>query len=434
MWRSQNTNNSIFSIINGQVIYRTVLCIILSASNNAFALTLEQAEQLAVQADPAVERYLATSRSFEETSIADDTLPDPRLRLGAVNVPTDSFDLEQEQMTQLRLGVQQNFPRGDSLSKKRQKSRLLSDAASTMADAEKLRIIREVRENYLNLYYEVTAYEVVRETRKLFNELLKITESSYAAGRVNQQDVMLADLEMSRLDDRAAKILIQQETYQAKLSQWIGDIAWGDIDMAFPVLPTLPGENEIEQLIVHHPLIRAQDARIAASKKNTEIAEQDYKPGWSLLLDYGYRSGNNPDGSERADFATAIVSLDIPLFTADRQDRSVAASQQKTDAERYVKDDELRRLKQDYEKNLRSWKRLGEREELYRHSLLKSAKNNSRAALNAYQSGVSEFNTLMRAQITELDVRLEDLRVRVDRALAKANLLYIAGDSSNEKK
>ena len=76
--------------------------------------------------------------------------------------------------------------------------------------------------------------------------------------------------------------------------------------------------------------------------------------------------------------------------------------------------------------------RLGERESLYKNSLLTAAKNNSKVSLKAYQSGVSEFDTLMRAQITELDVRLEDLRVRIDRATAQARLLYITGDTNNE--
>jgi hypothetical protein len=34
----------------------------------------------------------------------------------------------------------------------------------------------------------------------------------------------------------------------------------------------------------------------------------------------------------------------------------------------------------------------------------------------------------MRARITELDVRLDDLRVRIDRARATARLLYITGE------
>lgn len=38
----------------------------------------------------------------------------------------------------------------------------------------------------------------------------------------------------------------------------------------------------------------------------------------------------------------------------------------------------------------------------------------------------------MRAKITELDVRLEDLRVRVDRLVAQAHLLYIIGDAAGD--
>ncbi len=412
---------------NIKPLFGSVLFVLLAVSD-AQALSLKQAEQIAIQADPMVENFRATSRSFDEASVADDTLPDPKLRLGAVNVPVDTFDLEQEQMTQLKIGVQQNFPRGNSLALKQQQSQFLSSSALAMADDARLKILRDVRENYLNLFYEITAYQIIRETRQLFSELVKITEANYAAGRANQQDVVLAGLELSRLDDRATKIQTREGNYRANLAQWIGDIAWNSISADFPALPLLPENIDLNQVIPQHPLIRAQNASVSASRQMTEIARQDYKPGWSLLLDYGYRSGNNPDGTERADFATAMVSLDVPLFTGNRQDKSVASHQQKIAAATYIKDDRLRKLKQLYDKNLNLWQRLGEREELYKNSLLKAAKNNSKAALNAYQSGVTEFNTLMRAQITELDVRLEDLRIRVDRAVAQAQILYVTGE------
>ncbi|NOQ90510.1 MAG: hypothetical protein GQ549_06160, partial [Gammaproteobacteria bacterium] len=330
--------------------------------------------------------------------------------------------------TQLKIGVQQNFPRGDVLSIKQKQSQYLSYAALSMADDTQLKIVRDVREVYLNLFYEITAYQIIRETRKLFSKLVKITESNYAAGRVNQQDVVLAGLELSRLDDRSTKIQAREESYRANLEQWIGDVAWSNISSDFPVLPDLPQQIDLNQLIPSHPLIHAENAKISASKQMTEMARQQYKPGWSLLFDYGFRSGNNPDGSQRADFATAMVSLDIPLFTGKRQDKTVSSNEQKISAARYAKDDQLRKLKSLYEKNQHLWVRLGEREQLYKNSLLTAAKNNSKASLKAYQSGVTEFNTLMRAQITELDVRLEDLRVRVDRAVAQAKLIYITGD------
>ena len=406
-----------------------IFAFFLLISANAFSLNLQQAEYIAIQADPAIESFKSTSRSFDEASIADDTLPDPKLRLGVVNAPVDSFDLQQEQMTQIKVGIQQNFPRGDSLSIKQHQSQYLSQAALSMSDDVRLKIIKDVRETYLNMYYEISAYRIIRETRSLFSKLVTITESNYAAGRVNQQDVILAGLELARLDDRSTKIQAREEAERATLAQWIGDTSWNAISSEFPVLPSLPGQVDLNQAVSNHPLIRAQSAKIAASRQGTAMAKQAYKPEWSLLVDYGFRGGNNPDGSNRPDFATAIVSLDVPLFTANRQDRRVASNEKKVSAARYVKDDQLRKLKRLYEKNNHLWIRLGEREQLYKNSLLTAAKNNSKAALKAYQSGVSEFNTLMRAQITELDVRLEDLRVRVDRAIAQAKLLYITGDT-----
>jgi outer membrane protein TolC len=395
----------------------------------SYGLNLEQAEQMALKSDPRVKGLQAAARSYEEESISDSTLPDPKLLLGAVNVPVDSFDLSQEPMTQLKVGIRQDFPRGDSLDIKQQQSQWLSRSAMAQARDARRKLIRDVRQAYLNLYYEVVALEIVAETKKLFSKLVSITESNYAAGRVNQQDVVQASLELSRLDDRAAKIKGMEEGYRAELAQWIGERAWEPINDTFPEIPEVPFVMEANAVIKNHPSIKAKAANVNASRKSIEMARQDYKPGWSASLDYGFRSGYNPDGSSRSDFATALVNFDIPLFTSNRQDRRVTASQEKTNAAQYEMDDKLRQLKRSYEKELHLWRRLDERAVLYRDSLLASARDNTRASLQAYQSGVSEFNTLMRAQITELDVRLEDLRVRVDRASSQARLLYITGES-----
>lgn len=393
-----------------------------------FALSLDQAEKLALKSDPRVLGYQSTARSYEETSVSDSSLPDPRLMLGAVNVPVDTFDLSQEAMTQLKVGIRQDFPRGNSLEIKQQQSQWLSRSANALAQDARRKLVSDVRQAYLSLYYEVAALQIIRETRRLFSKLVSITESSYAAGRVNQQDVVQASLELSRLDDRAAKIKGKEEAYRAELTQWIGDQAWNPIDESFPVLPALPEDIDVNAVITSHPLIQAKNAEVNAARKSIDIARQDYKPGWSASLDYGFRSGENPDGSSRSDLATALINFDIPLFTSNRQDRRVAASQEKTKAARYQMDDALRQLKRIYDKEMHSWRRYNERVSLYQDSLLASAKDNSRASLQAYQSGVTEFNTLMRAQITELDVRLENLRVKVDRARAHARLLYIIGE------
>ena len=45
--------------------------------------------------------------------------------LGVANLPTDSWDFDQEAMTQFKVGVTQRFPRGDSRELERERLALL---------------------------------------------------------------------------------------------------------------------------------------------------------------------------------------------------------------------------------------------------------------------------------------------------------------------
>ena len=418
-----------YTFSNYLLICMMHISVLLILPDAAYALNLKQVEQIALDNDPIVNSHEATSRSFSEMALFSATLPDPKLILGAVNMPVDTFDLSQEAMTQLKVGIQQEFPQGDLLNLTQKQAEWMSRSSLAQAEDTKRKVLSNARQTYLNLYYEVSALNILTETTKLFSKLVSITESHYASGRVNQQDVIQANLELLRLGDRAVKIQGREEGYRVELAQWVGELAWQDIDGNFPEMSDIQTNIDINAAITRHPLVQAQTLKVNATRTNIDIAKQDYKPRWSASLDYGFRSGDNLDGSSRSDFATALVSFNLPVFTSNRQDKNVIASQEKANAAQYQKDDTLRQLKRTYEKDLHLWKRLGEREKLYRNSLLLSARNNTQASLNAYQSGVTEFNTLMRAQITELDIHLEDLRVRVDRAITAARLLYITGDT-----
>lgn len=76
-------------------------------------LTIERAVQLALEKDFLTKSYMQQSKAFEEYSVAADTWMDPKIKLGILSLPTDSLELDQEPMTQLIVGYQQNMPRGD---------------------------------------------------------------------------------------------------------------------------------------------------------------------------------------------------------------------------------------------------------------------------------------------------------------------------------
>ena len=197
----------------------------------------------------------------------------------------------------------------------------------------------------------------------------------------------------------------------------------------FPALPTPAAQAVIQAGLPEHPAIRIQTARLEAENQSVSIAREQYKPGWSAGLEYRKRFGEDPDGDDRSDMMAAMLTVDIPLFTKNRQDKRLSASIQQASSLQLKRTDRLRELKQQLDTDYANWQRLGERAVLYQSQLLQAASANAQASLNAYQSSVTEFTTLMRARITDLDVRLADLRIRVDRAKAQASLLYLDGES-----
>ena len=236
---------------------------------------------------------------------------------------------------------------------------------------------------------------------------------------------MRAQLELSRLDDRATRIQNREAKQRAALGKWIGTAAQWPLPDAMTELSFLPAEKEINTQLEQHPGIAAEGARILAANHAADIARAQYKPGWNVGLEYRKRFGENVDGSDRADMMAIMATVDLPLFAARRQDKRVSASLQQVQVATLMREEAMRKLAEMLSREYSNWRLLGERQTLYETRLLRDAEANARASVSAYQSGVGEFTALMRARMTALDVRLESLRIRVDRAKAHARLRYL---------
>ncbi len=394
------------------------------------ALTLGAAEDIARRSDPLVSRFQRLAEARRQGAVADGQLPDPKLKFALANFPTDTFNRTEEPMTQIKVGVIQSFPRGNTLAYREQRTLALGDAEQARSEDQALKTLRSTREAWLEVYFQVQAGRIVEASREFFVQLVGITEAQYGAGRSNQQDVLQAGLELSRLDDRQTRIQTAEDTARAELAKWVGEPALQPLPEDLPELPGVRAIGDLEAGIPGHPSIAVENARVAANRMSERVAREQYKPGWSVDVTYGQRGGNNPDGDDRPDFLSAMVVMDMPLFTGQRQDRRLAASEQERLAATHARDDRLRELRRMLHSEYARWRRLGERVALYDKRLIPEAGANVEAALLAYQSRVTEFITLMRARITDLDTRLQALRLRVDRAKAQARLLYVAGEKS----
>lgn len=408
-----------------------VLCL-LSLDAHA-ALSLDEAGKLALSSDPAILAQAAKADSLRNQAIAKGQLPDPKIGLSLVNVPLNDFDIEREPSTQFRTKIQQAFPRGDTLKYQQEYMMWLGEAEYASARDTTQQILRDVRTTFLELYYQIEAEKVVMESRNLFRQMLDVTEVMFASGRVSQQDVLGAQLELSRLDERASKISEKRDIQRASLRRWLGARAMDPIAAEFPSLPDIPAKEELELTLPEHPLLINSKAKVKANEKLVGKAREQYKPGWNVGLEYRKRFGANPDGSNRDDMMAAVVAFDLPIFTDKRQDKNLAASQRNADSARQQQETRYRELKRMLDSDYSRWQHLGEQKKIYKDHLLKESSATTKAAMHAYRSGNTEYPSLIRATVTELNVKLQSLRIRVDRAKVQARLLYLSQSKSDKR-
>jgi outer membrane protein TolC len=396
----------------------------------ASGLDLATAQRLALGDDPGADVFRARARAARERAVADAQLPDPVVSMGALNFPVDSFAFDQERMTQLRLGVRQQFPGGDTLARRRALGEARAGGFDAATELRRREVLRAVRIAWLDLRWLEQERTLLEDTLPLLEDLEETALAGYRQGAGDQQGVLRARLEQDSLRDRLLRNREELERVRAELVRWVGPAAEGARTAGDLMGSGLAGAASFEQLrerLGAHPLLDMRQAEIEAARAEIGLAEAAYRPDWGIELGYGVRDGLEPMG-DTPDFVSAALTFELPLFTADRQDRRRSAAESSFEAARAERLDSLRELTRDLQRTLARLDRLEDRMELFDGSILPRAAQTAEAARRGYRADTTDFPETVRTALAQLDARIERARIVHERASARARLAWLIGD------
>lgn len=408
-----------------------VLAVVLTGSTAlASGLSLAEAERQALTNDPGLHAVESRSMALENMAVAAAQLPDPMLKLGVMSLPVDSFDFGQEPMTQAVVGLVQKFPRGDSRElRSTQFSQQVEMLGESLQD-QKLQITLTVRELYLEVVRQKQRAAINDEAIRIFTDFSDITRDYYATGRVNQQDVLQTVVELAKAEERARQISEEEARARAKLSAWLGEASQLELATDWPSLQAPLALAEIHQRLQTHPRILALQKKVNYADTGVELARQQYKPEFSVDVAYGARSGSEASGMSRPDLFSVMVTMDLPLFHEHRQDRVTASMIAESSAALFDRDDLYRRMKSEADMQGATYEKQQESIAFFTSNILPEARFSAESSFDAYQSSVGDLSSLLRAQITEIDLRLEFVRIQAEALKTQARLLYFQGEAS----
>jgi outer membrane protein TolC len=355
---------------------------------------------------------------------------DPKLRLGAVNLPVDSFSLDAEDMTMLEVGVSQEFPAGRTRELARKRMEQSATATEAAAADRRLVVVREVRHAWTELAYVARARELLNGQVEWVEQMRSSARARYAAGEGKQLDVLQAGLDVAMLREQLLDLDRDEAMRRAQLGRWIGDEEARRVAVkSLPARAPLEPLATLEERLLQHPAQLDYERRIAAAETGTDLARQRNRPAWMLDVSYGFRNGNMPDGEPRSDMLSAMVSFDLPLFRANRQDREVAAARAETRALHEMHDDHQREMGAMLAEAWSVADRTAALERFYETDLLPLAGQSVQAALLAYRSNRAMIDEVITARRAWLETSLKHLRLATDRAQAQYNVDYLVGEA-----
>lgn len=406
-------------------------------------LTLNQAIQQAIDNDAWLEGSQFEQQAASAMAESAYQLPDPKFSLKMANLPTDTLDFNQEAMTQIVAGVSQMYPRGDSRRLKRLQLQQQSARQPLLRAERQAQLKLTVTQLWLDAYQARQSVKLIEQDRALFDQLEDISLASYSSAldRTRQQDLIKAQLENTRIEDRLTRLLQKQDMAEQKLLEWLlpsaGNFASGtnqysDYAADLPQLQSLYAElwqgelisdSELASYLVRHPSVQKLDQNIAVATTAVQLAEQKYKPEWGVNASYGYR-GDDMNGRDRADLVSAGVTVSLPLFSSTRQDKEVEAANASKEKIRTDRSLMIRQMMASFKSAHSQLQRLEQRQQLFDRKLTPQIQQQAQAALNAYESDNGSFTEVVRARIAELNTRIESLEISVARQKQIAQLNY----------
>lgn len=381
-------------------------------------LTLRHVERLALERAPVLAQLRAAAVAANERIVSEGQLADPTLTVGAINVPTDSFSFSEDEMTMIGIGVRQAFPPGDTRRLKSQRAAETLTRDQARLEAERRNVLRQVRRAWLDLYGAQQLLALHQHEKRLAQRDREAAENRYRAAQETQRMVLRAHSAFALVHEREPMLTAQAIQAQRTLRRLAGD------DTALPSAVddiALPPPAESFDPATH-PEWLAASAERAALQTEAAMAREDYKPGYTVDVLYGIRS-------QRPDMITAQVGIDLPLFTHKRQDRRLAERQALEQAAQFQADDRRLELQLRYETIRAEHDAIGERLRLYEQELLPALKREASVTIAGFARNQTE---LREARMRELEARAAYLRLQVEHAKARAELLYFTGEPDHE--
>ncbi|HEY1807920.1 MAG TPA: TolC family protein [Acidobacteriaceae bacterium] len=301
----------------------------------------------------------------------------------------------------------------------------VSEAKDEMAETG-LRVRVEVRKAFYSLLEAQDELRIHDEHVAIAQQAIAAARIRYTVGQVPQQDLLKAQLELTRLAEHMIRFDRDGAVARARLNTLIGRDPGTPLRVEgdYGVTAALASPESLEQLALRvRPDLLEAEAAAAKSREQQSLAKKTYVPDFTVSAGYMLM----PPTANMRNTYMVEGSMSLPWFDRRKHDAEIgtaAAAVTEQDAElAALRTEAFGEIKESLAETEAAQKFAA----LYQNSLRPQAEATLHAAVIAYENNQTDFLNLLDSQMEVIDVDLAWLQALADFNTRVADLEMAVG-------
>jgi outer membrane protein TolC len=379
-----------------------------------------EAEQNNPEIAAAERGYTASTHMAPQVSALPET--QVTLQLFSVGSPLPFAGYTNSEFAYIGLGASQEIPYPGKRGLRAQVANAEAGVRHVQIEVVRRTVTDKLKAAYFRLAYLQQTLSVLERNDQLLKDVEQIVESRYRVGQGNQQEVLKAQLQHTKILQEITMHHREVGQLEAQLKQLLNR-SQDSPDIQTEPLAARPISYSASDLLnfvkQQNPNVQAQQAMLAKTETQVELAKKEFRPDFAVQYMY-----QNTDRKFR-DYYMATFNVMLP--NRGRRKAELAEAQANRDQASKQFEAETRQRLAEVQDQYVVAQTSTEQLKIYKDGLIPQSGATFRAALAAYQANRQDFQTLLSSFMDVLNLQIEYQRELADHETALARLEALTG-------
>ena len=370
--------------------------------------TLEKVVSLALKDNPDLKasyQLWQASRNRISQALAPSK---PQLGIRYEGLPLKSFDLSKYELRTFLISQELMFPSRYFSMRKLSVSE--SGMASSFYQDKKLEVIQKAKSAYLDLFMNLKSIEIIQENLNLLEHFMKVTQIKYSTGEAPQSDVLKAQVELAKSNNELVTMRAMQEVSKGKLNILINRLPSTPLfiqtDIFIPDFTWVLSDLQ-DKALYSNPLLAASKSMVDLQKSSFSLAKQGYLP--DFMFEYMRMKTKEGMRDWGLEFRTSIPFWFLLKEKNEVKEKKANVLSAESDYQN-MKNEIYFDVQMAYVNTQASYRLM----KLYKESFLSQAEEALKVAEANYTANLTDFLTLLDAQRTLRETKLDYYKAITD--------------------